>query len=494
MRKSQHEETKQVAFRDLWGPNKREELLESLRHPQAELYESFEPEVELGYPLAPLETGPNYLKWPLLSELFPVSYPGIQPSRDSVVVDIEREKLAERMESYFDSNISNEEMTRISPAAMRATKRFGALAAREWLQRRGLLRDNFVRYCYRPFDTRWLYWEPETKLLDEKRTEYFPQVFEGNIWMSAAKQNRKLYDSPYFASVHTSRHVIERGANLFPLYVKETDSLFADSDLSEAAHPNLSADARQYLEGLGEPADVESLFYHALATSHSVAYAEENAGALRQNWPRIPLPSSADELLSSAHLGRQLAALMNTESDVSGVTSGSLRAELRPMAAVSRTSEGSLDPSAGDLTVTAGWGYRSGTGAIMPGQGRAVERDYTLEELEAIGRGSESLDLSLEEMLAVLGETTFDVYINNAAYWRNVPARVWEYTTGGYRVVKKWLSYREARVLGRDLAVEEAREVNRIVRRTAAILLLSPRLDSNYRGITISDQEKSQSR
>jgi hypothetical protein len=164
------------------------------------------------------------------------------------------------------------------------------------------------------------------------------------------------------------------------------------------------------------------------------------------------------------------------------------------MAAVSRTSEGSLDPSAGDLTVTAGWGYRSGTGAIMPGQGRAVERDYTLEELEAIGRGSESLDLSLEEMLAVLGETTFDVYINNAAYWRNVPARVWEYTTGGYRVVKKWLSYREARVLGRDLAVEEAREVNRIVRRTAAILLLSPRLDSNYRGITISDQEKSQSR
>ena len=86
VRKEQHEETKHIAFRELWGPNKREELLESLQQPQSELYESFEPEVELGYPFAPLETSPAYLKWPLLSELFPVSYPGIKSSRDSVVV------------------------------------------------------------------------------------------------------------------------------------------------------------------------------------------------------------------------------------------------------------------------------------------------------------------------------------------------------------------------------------------------------------------------
>ena len=32
---------------------------------------------------------------------------------------------------------------------------------------------------YRPFDTRWLYWEPETKLLDEKRSEYFSACRNG---------------------------------------------------------------------------------------------------------------------------------------------------------------------------------------------------------------------------------------------------------------------------------------------------------------------------
>ena len=44
-------------------------------------------------------------------------------------------------------------------------------------------RLDFIRHAYRPFDNRWLYWEGETKLLDEKRTDYRPHVFEGNVWL-----------------------------------------------------------------------------------------------------------------------------------------------------------------------------------------------------------------------------------------------------------------------------------------------------------------------
>jgi hypothetical protein len=47
-------------------------------------------------------------------------------------------------------------------------------------------------------------------------------------------------------------------------------------------------------------------------------------------------------------------------------------------------------------------------------------------------------------------------------------------------VMKKWLSYREKTLLGRDLKVEEVREVTRMARRIAAILLLQPELDANY--------------
>lgn len=81
---------------------------------------------------------------------------------------------------------------------------------------------------------------------------------------------------------------------------------------------------------------------------------------------------------------------------------------------------------------------------------------------------------------ACLGGACYDVYLNERAYWRCVPARVWTYTIGGYQVMKKWLSYRERALLGRDLKVEEARYVSEMTRRIAAILLLEPVLDANY--------------
>ena len=68
-------------------------------------------------------------------------------------------------------------------------------------------------------------------------------------------------------------------------------------------------------------------------------------------------------------------------------------------------------------------------------------------------------------------------------YWKNVHARVWDYTIGGYQVIKKWLSYREQKLLGRPLTTDEAREVMNIARRIAAILLLEPSLDVNYQAI-----------
>lgn len=64
--------------------------------------------------------------------------------------------------------------------------------------------------------------------------------------------------------------------------------------------------------------------------------------------------------------------------------------------------------------------------------------------------------------------------------WTNVPSEVWDYTLGGYQVIKKWLSYRETAILGRTLKPDEVAYVSEIVRRIAAILLLGPTLDANY--------------
>src|SRR5207253_8603679 len=101
---------------------------------------------------------------------------------------------------------------------------------------------------------------------------------------------------------------------------------------------------------------------------------------------------------------------------------------------------GALNPQAGDLELRAGWGHKGKGGVVMPGKGRTRTRDYTAEERTV-----------LQNAIAALGEETQDIFLNEAACWSNVPTHVWDYTIGGYQVIKKWLSYRELEILGRSL-------------------------------------------
>jgi hypothetical protein len=223
------------------------------------------------------------------------------------------------------------------------------------------------------------------------------------------------------------------------------------------------------------------LFYHIPALLYSPAYCAENSGALHQDWPRIPLPASKKILAGSAELGRQIATLLNTQSGAKGVTVGEIRSELKIISTVKRVGAGSLTDF--ELSVDAGWGYVGKGGITMPGKGKVLDRDYSKSEREAISKGAEDLGISSDRAFAIFGAKTLDIYLNDVAFWSNVPEKVWDYTIGGYQVIKKWLSYREEKLLGRPLTKEEVRYVQEMVRRIAAILLLTPALDANYQDV-----------
>ena len=465
VRKEPHEPCKAVEFRHLWGQAKRQELLATAGAPPEEIYETVTPVLGLGLPFTKLAASPDWFDWPSLPELFPVSFPGVTTSRDPFLVDTDLDRLRERIGAYFDEHASHDEIRRRWPVAMKSTARFDAEAVRDALLKRGGPKeDGFVRFSYRPFDTRWLYWEKDTKLLDRKRADYQPHVFEGNMWLSSARHLRKDAMEPQacFTEHMASYHLIERGALMFPAWLRHDrhglEGLGAGLT-PWSAEPNLSAAAQRYCARC--KIDVGDLFHHVLAVLHDPGYRDANAGALQFEWPRIPLPgwpeggsSAADALVLLVDRGRKIAALLGDQRP------GAI--DLLPKAttiATPSTTDG-RHMADDDFVVTAGWG-RHGTGrAVMPGQGRNEERPYTPEERAALG-----------EAVTPLGATTFDIYLNSRAFWRNVPSAVWSYRLGGYQVLKKWLSYRERKVLGRPLNTDEVMHFANTARRIASVLL-----------------------
>lgn len=479
VRRRTHAKAPIVQYRDFWGKTKREDVLKSLSSPLAFPYTSLQPEPRVGYPLMPRQTEDSYFEWPMLPQLLPEAFPGVKTSRDSFLVDFDRDALEERIGKYFDTDISNGEMAQISAQVMENTARFNAKRIRHDLQRRGSEAGRIVRYQYRPFDVRWLYWEPETKLLDEKRFDYFQQVKADNLWLSAGQRNRmEAFYQPQFTTLLADHHIVESNVAMFPLTSYPTAQ--AQLGREQRPHSNLTPEAESYLTAIScQPIH---LFHHILSCLHAVSYSSDNGGALRQDWPRIPLPAPKDALLASAKLGNELAALLNTEVDVKGITAGTTRPELKGIGNITPVQGKTINPST-DLEIDAGWGHAGKDGATMPGKGTLVERDYTSAERDAIAKGAEQLGLTLDQALLQLGATTCDVFLNERAYWKNVPKNVWEYYIGGYQVMKKWLSYREAKLLGRSLSPDEARYVQQMARRIAAICLLQPELDANYAAV-----------
>ena len=199
----------------------------------------------------------------------------------------------------------------------------------------------------------------------------------------------------------------------------------------------------------------------------SIFHADQQPG-----WPDGGNDGAVEEITQSAARGRELAGLLDPDTPVPGVTRAPLRPEIATVAVPATVSGRNI--AGEDFAVTAGWGHYGQGDAVMPGQGRLVERAFSTEERVA-----------LADTLAAPGGRTFDVHLNGEAFWRNVPAAVWNYRLGGYQVLKKWLSYRERGILRRPLWPEEVQHFTDMARRIGVILSMttyfsSPQQESQF--------------
>ena len=407
-----------VRFRHFWGTTKRADLLASLDAKKFDAqYETATPARENRWSFRPADVTAAYLSWPKVSELCaaPPSN-GLMEKRGGALIDDARDRLAERMRVYYDRELPWDELKAAAHPLAKDAARYDARAARSKVLAAEIFdEDRIRRYALRPFDNRWCCYSAVRPLWNEPRPTLWQQCWEGNRFLMTRPAGVATPEGvPFFITQCIGDNDALRGhAYCIGLRLKSGNKIEGNSlpglDSSETITANLSPAVRAYLAALGLPdpdADQETaelIWYHALAIGYAPAYLTENADGIRQDWPRIPLPgwgatgtagrigppqrAACERLLASAALGRRVAALLDSEAPVPGVTCGAIRDDLKGIAVFRRLDGQPARPEAGDLDVTAGWGHAGKGGVTMPGRGK-IEQTLNAQRSTRNAQGS----------------------------------------------------------------------------------------------------------
>lgn len=466
VKKSTRRDRCEVRFRDLWGADKRRQLLESADvDPFDDQYEVTEQAAWNRFMFAPSEEDATYLSWPSITDLPQSKHvTGVVERRGGALFDIDREALEDRMRVYFDKSISWEEFHKLNHEMDIVREDYDVRKTREKaLSNESFDPENFSRFLKTPFDVRWAYHAKTTGVWSRKQDGFRAHMRHNDGFVAIRKVRAVDQEGyPVFFTRCLGDHSMLKNQSLYyPLRARVTEKP-GDPDWIDAdATANLSSAAREWLASLGleNPDENEEIgdipWLHALAIAWSPQYLDDNDGNLGVGGPRIPMPVDSQIAQSSAGLGRAVSDLLDSERGVLGVTEGEIAGHF---AAIGRV-------DGDDLTLVSG----EAGGA----------RDWSASERDALEEGLTAAQVDVERGLELLGAPV-DVSLNAGTCWRGIPKRVWDFRVGGHTPLESWIKTRKNLKEGEPLTASEADEVVGIMRRIAALLLMTDSLDANY--------------
>ena len=323
-------------------------------------YELASPAAANRFSLRPSAVAANYASWPALPQLAAQdAIPGLTEMRQEALIDSDLDALSKRMRRYFDVRETLVSLRQDSCGPVVDMARFEAAKARENLLRTEQFNEmNLRRYHQRAFEEGWCYYTKTRPIWNEPRPDLAALI--GN-------DNPCLVSRAYRERPHEGPHILLTRA--LPDYHLLRPNCSAILFFRAHNRANLSPAARTWLAGLGLPnpdadRDTAALpWYHAIAVGYAPAWLAENSDGIRQGWPRVPLPDSPDLLQASAALGARVAALLDPDTPVPGITSGTIVPAIQTIAVPTKRIGATMTEA--DRALTAGWGYAGKGGAVI---------------------------------------------------------------------------------------------------------------------------------
>ena len=467
-----------IDYRDFWGKAdaKRRALLESLtmdlwndaqredaaRRPEGpRLYEVVMPTRERRWLFSPREFNAGYEAWPSMEDLFPFKIQGVNPNRglEDSLVDIDRVELERRMHRYFEATTFTAASVAAPGLVVSRARYDPELVWKAIHKKPGYRAVQVLEYLLFPYDLRYIYYETEAKLLNERRPEYWANLADNEFLVTVPQPRRVSESRPLYCRTLADLHLQERGSVCIPREVAMGGVLPGRrANISAAAWVALSRTwgIDGSLESLAAKDGMRTLFGVCLAILHAPRFQADHKEALAEDWARLPIPKDIGLANRIAAKGQMVATLLDAQAEAEPVIVDILGEDATwRLGALSKVSGGNVAMS--DLAVTYSY-YGASTG-------KWAARPFREEEAAHPS----------------WGQRTGDLYLNPDLRLSNVPEAVWRYELGGYPVVKKWLGYRQAnRRGGKPLVAAEKDHLRLIVQRLAALVALGQQLDGLY--------------
>ncbi|TES94442.1 MAG: DNA methyltransferase, partial [Candidatus Cloacimonadota bacterium] len=118
-----------------------------------------------------------YEKYPKITEIFPVNSVGIVTSRDSFVIDSDKESLKRRIRMFLDEKMPDELVR--ETFRLRDKSNWKLKTARENIRNDKKWRNSIKEILYRPFDVRWVFYHDE--VIERPRREVMHHMMQKNL-------------------------------------------------------------------------------------------------------------------------------------------------------------------------------------------------------------------------------------------------------------------------------------------------------------------------
>jgi predicted helicase len=336
----------------------------------------------------------EYEKGFSVKELFPVNGTGIITKRDNLCVHLSVQQAFRAASDVVQLEKGDFYSKYSLPKDVRDWKY-------EWAKndvKSGGLQPNLVRpICYRPFDVRSIYYTGRSRgLVGWPVYQIMQHFLKGeNVGLITIRRSRD--NSLDWKHIFCCKNIIS-GATaissldinyLFPLYLYQEN--FGQTE--RVTNMN-EAIVKEFAARIGaEKVNELQLFDYIYAVLHSPAYREKYREFLKIDFPRIPYPDDAEQLIRLVGFGERLRKLHLMEN---------VEATLAVAQNVANF------PVAGT---------------------NEIENSFT----------EKSNDYRDNK-----------VFINSTQYFDNVPQAAWEFYIGGYQPAQKWLKDRKGRKLDYD--------------------------------------------